>query len=55
MQTLQERQEYDEWYERLMILNDRIDNLKIWDSYAERLQSRYDEMLTEDPRLKNVK
>ncbi len=40
-----------EWEETLSKLNDKINSLEVWDSYAERLQSRYDELLTENPRL----
>ena len=47
--------EYNNWLQYLEALDDKINNLKTWDSYAERLQARYDEMLTEDPRLKDTK
>ena len=46
---------YDKWAKNLDALNDKINGLKVWDDYAERLQSRYDEMLREDPRLKENK
>ena len=46
---------FDEWAEKLEALNNKINGLKVWDDYAERLQARYDEMLSEDPRLKENK
>ena len=41
--------EYEEWAKKLKFLDDKINALKVWDDYAERLQARYDEMLTERP------
>jgi len=43
---------FKEWHKKITELNDKINALTSWDSYAERLQMRYDEMLTEDPRYK---
>lgn len=50
---IEDTNEYKEWLTRLNSLNDRINSLKVWDDYAERLQAIYDELLTEDPRLLN--
>lgn len=48
-------EQYEEWVKRLEAMDRKINSLKTWDSYAERLQSRYDEILKEDPRLKKEK
>jgi len=41
---------YDEWVEKLTKLNDKINSLETWDNYAEMLQSRYDTLLSEEPK-----
>jgi len=43
---------FKEWHKKITELNDKINALDNWDSYAERLQMRYDELLAEDPRYK---
>ena len=50
---IEDTQEYKDWLKRLKALDEKINSLKTWDNYAERLQARYDEMLREDPRLKS--
>ena len=41
---------YDEWVEKLTILNNKINNLGVWDNYAEMLQARYDNLLAQEPK-----
>jgi len=41
---------YNECVEKLTKLNDKINSLTVWDNYAEMLQSRYDRILSEEPR-----
>ena len=43
-------EEYNKWVDKLEALNDKINNLKVWDDYAEMLQSRYDRLLSEEPK-----
>ncbi len=52
---IEDTEEYKLWLKRLYALNDKINALTVWDNYAERLQARYDELLREDPRLKDNK
>jgi hypothetical protein len=41
---------YEAWAEKLNKLNDYINSLKVWNDYAERMQARYDDLLSRDPR-----
>jgi len=47
--------EYEKWSDDLDKLNTRINNLKVWDDYAEYLQGEYDRLLDRDPRRKDDK
>ena len=51
--TENQHQEYQAWKRKVTNLNDKINNLPVWNSYAESLQREYDILLLElDPRLK---
>ena len=49
---IEQTQVYKDWAKRLDELNDYINSLEVWDNHAEESQSRYDRLLSEDPRLK---
>ena len=48
---IEQTEKYKAWEKRLKSLDEMINDLTEWNDYAEMLQSRYDEMLREDPRL----
>ena len=48
---IEDTEEYKKWANDLDRLNDRINNLLVWDARAERMQSEYDQLLNEDPRI----
>jgi hypothetical protein len=50
MINIEDTQEYKDWLEKLNKLDDYINSLKVWNDYAERMQSRYDDLLSQDPR-----
>jgi len=43
---------YEEWKEKLTRLDNYINSLTTWNGYAERCQRDYDNLLKQDPRLK---
>ena len=45
-------QTLEEWEKEVTNLNNRINNLKDWDDYAEYLQRQYDQLLSERPKEK---
>ena len=49
---IEDTEEYKQWAHELDTLNRIINNLPVWDGYAERLQQEYDWLLDADPRLK---
>jgi hypothetical protein len=44
--------EFQNWVEALRKLDDHINSLTVWDDYAEKCQREYDNLLKQDPRLK---
>ena len=51
--TEEQHQEYQTWSKKVRKLNDHINSLKEWNSYAESQQRDYDYLLLQqDPRLK---
>ena len=51
--TEKQHQEYQTWLKEVRRLNDHINSLKEWNSYAESQQRDYDYLLLQqDPRLK---
>lgn len=50
---IEETQEFKNWVKRLNTLDEYINSLKVWDNHAEQMQSKYDELLAEDPRIIN--
>ena len=40
----------NEWEKEVKNLNTRINNLKVWNDYAEMLQREYDQLLSERPK-----
>jgi len=53
---IEDTKEYKEWEEKLLSLNNKINSLDVWDSYAESLQNAYDNLLFNlDPRKKSEK
>ena len=51
-EEIEQTEEYKSWERDLINLDNKINSLSVWDDYAERLQSRYDDLLKEDPRIK---
>jgi hypothetical protein len=47
---IEQNPKYIKWKEDLDYLNSAINNLKVWDEYAEALQRKYDRLLDQDPR-----
>ena len=40
---------YEQWAKNLKELDDKINSISPWNDYAEMLQSRYDQMLEDEP------
>ena len=47
---MNETSDYYKWVQALHALNDKINELKVWDDHAEMLQARYDRLLSEEPK-----
>ena len=55
MKELKELKEYEKWVKKLEKLNDHINSLHIWNSYAEDCQREYDFLLQQNPKLEKDK
>ena len=52
IKEIEKTQDYKDWAEKLSTLNDYINSLTTWNSYAEDCQREYDFLLAADPRKK---